>query len=29
MAEQIQGVGFPPLRELVSKLIEHRVPVYV
>jgi predicted peroxiredoxin len=29
MAEQIQGVGFPPLQQLFSKLIEHRVPVYV
>jgi hypothetical protein len=29
MAEQIQGVGFPPLKQLLSKLIEHRVPVYV
>jgi predicted peroxiredoxin len=29
MAEQIQGVGFPPLTELFSKLIEHRIPVYV
>jgi hypothetical protein len=25
MAEQIQGVGFPPLQELFAKLIEHRV----
>jgi predicted peroxiredoxin len=29
MAEQIQGVGFPSLKQLFSKLIEHRVPVYV
>jgi hypothetical protein len=29
MAEQLQGVGFPPLQQLFSKLIEHRVPVYV
>jgi predicted peroxiredoxin len=29
MAEQIQGVGFPPLKQLFAKLIEHRVPVYV
>jgi hypothetical protein len=29
MAEQLQGVGFPPLKQLFSKLIEHRVPVYV
>jgi hypothetical protein len=25
MAEQIQGVGFPPLKQLFSNLIEHRV----
>jgi hypothetical protein len=29
MAEQIQGVGFPPLKQLFSRLIEHRVPIYV
>jgi predicted peroxiredoxin len=28
-AEKIEGVGVPPLRELVSKLKEHQVPVYV
>jgi hypothetical protein len=27
--ERIEGVGVPPMRELVAKLIEHRVPVYV
>jgi uncharacterized protein involved in oxidation of intracellular sulfur len=29
VADQICGVGFPPLRELLPKLMEHRVPVYV
>ena len=28
-AQSVEGVGVPPLRELLSKLGEHRVPVYV
>ena len=28
-AERIEGVGIPPLRELLQKLIENRVPIYV
>jgi predicted peroxiredoxin len=28
-AEKVEGVGVPPMRELVSKLKEHEVPVYV
>ena len=28
-AERIEGVGVPPMRELLSKLREHEVPVYV
>ena len=28
-AEKVEGVGVPPMRELVSKLREHQVPVYV
>lgn len=28
-AERMEGVGVPPMRELVSKLKEHPVPVYV
>jgi predicted peroxiredoxin len=28
-AENVEGVGVPPMRELVSKLKEHQVPVYV
>jgi predicted peroxiredoxin len=28
-AEKVEGVGVPPMRELVSKLKEHQVPVYV
>ena len=27
--DQIEGVGVPPLRELVAKLRDHAVPVYV
>ncbi len=27
--ENVEGVGVPPMRELVSKLKEHQVPVYV
>jgi predicted peroxiredoxin len=28
-AERTEGVGVPPVRELVQKLLEHEVPVYV
>jgi hypothetical protein len=28
-AQSMEGVGVPPLRELLGKLKEHRVPVYV
>jgi predicted peroxiredoxin len=28
-AEQVEGVGIPPVRELFQKLREHDVPVYV
>ena len=27
--EQMQGIGIPPVRELMAKLREHDVPVYV
>jgi predicted peroxiredoxin len=29
VADQIHGVGFPPLSELFAKVMEHQVPVYV
>jgi uncharacterized protein involved in oxidation of intracellular sulfur len=29
ISDQIDGVGWPPLRELWPKIIEHGVPVYV
>ncbi len=28
-AERAEGVGVPPMRELLGKLREHEVPVYV
>jgi len=28
-AERVEGLGIPPLKELLQKLIENRVPVYV
>ena len=27
--DQMQGIGVPPVRELLAKLREHSVPVYV
>jgi predicted peroxiredoxin len=28
-AERVEGVGIPPIKELLQKLIDNRVPVYV
>jgi predicted peroxiredoxin len=28
-ADQLEGVGVPPLRDLLAKLREHEVPVFV
>jgi predicted peroxiredoxin len=28
-AEQVEGIGVPPARELFQKLVDHQVPVYV
>jgi predicted peroxiredoxin len=28
-ANRLEGVGVPTVRELMAKLLEHRVPVYV
>jgi predicted peroxiredoxin len=28
-AKRLEGVGVPPARELMAKLLEHGVPVYV
>jgi predicted peroxiredoxin len=28
-AEHVEGVGIPPAKELLQKLIDNRVPVYV
>lgn len=29
VADSVQGMGFPPLKELIAKSIEHEVPIYV
>jgi predicted peroxiredoxin len=29
VADGIEGVGVPPARDLLAKLVEHEVPVYV
>jgi predicted peroxiredoxin len=28
-ANRIEGVGVPPVRELLAKLLDHKVPLYV
>jgi predicted peroxiredoxin len=28
-AERVEGVGIPPMKELLQKLIDNQVPVYV
>ena len=28
-ADRIEGVGIPPMRDLLAKLREHEIPVYV
>jgi predicted peroxiredoxin len=28
-AENVEGVGVPPLRELFQKLVDNQIPVYV
>ena len=28
-AERVEGIGVPPARELLQKLIDNRIPVYV
>jgi predicted peroxiredoxin len=28
-AERVEGVGIPPARDLLQKLVDNRVPVYV
>jgi predicted peroxiredoxin len=28
-SEQVEGVGVPPAKELLQKLVDNRVPVYV
>ena len=29
IAENIQGVGLPPLKELLAKAVQNKVPIYV
>jgi predicted peroxiredoxin len=29
VANAIHGIGFPPLSDLLAKIVEHEVPVYV
>jgi len=29
IAEQIDGVGWPPLSELLPQVIKHKIPIYV
>lgn len=29
VANAIHGIGFPPLRDLLAKIVEHEIPVYV
>jgi uncharacterized protein involved in oxidation of intracellular sulfur len=29
IVEQVHGVGWPPLKELLAKVISHNVPIYI
>ena len=29
VVDAVQGVGFPPLKQIMNKMIEHKVPFYV
>ena len=29
VAENVQGVGLPPLKELVAKVVQNKVPIHV
>jgi uncharacterized protein involved in oxidation of intracellular sulfur len=29
VADAVHGIGFPPLRELMDKVVDHQVPIYV
>ncbi len=29
VVDNIQGIGFPPLKELVAKVVQNKVPIYV
>jgi uncharacterized protein involved in oxidation of intracellular sulfur len=29
VADSVQGVGFPPFKELLAKVVDNKVPIYV
>ena len=29
VADSVQGVGFPPFKELMAKVVDNKVPIYV
>ena len=29
VADSVQGIGFPPFKELLAKVIQNKVPIYV
>ena len=29
VADSVQGVGFPPLKELIAKVVAAKVPIYI
>ena len=29
LVDQIHGVGWPPLREVIEQVFEHKIPVFV
>jgi hypothetical protein len=29
LIEQIHGVGWPPLTELMAQIVDHEIPIYV
>jgi predicted peroxiredoxin len=28
-ADNLRGIGIPPMRELIDKLVEHQIPIHV
>ncbi len=29
VVDSVQGIGFPPLKELMAKIVKNKVPIYV